>query len=125
MPNFEYLSIDDKRKIFEIRNRMLPITDNFPLGNEEKRCWCGEIENTKHIYVCKYWSKEKEKTSFEMIYTYDVSQLKKVYIQYELSYKTREKYQSEQEKIKNEATHMINLTDPLFSNEEYSNGNKH
>ena len=60
-----------------------------------------------------------------MIYTDDVLQLKKVYIQYELNYKIREKYQNEQEKIKNEATHVINLTDPLFSNVEYSNGNKH
>ena len=60
-----------------------------------------------------------------MIYTDDVLQQKKVYIQYELNYKIREKYQNEQEKIKNEATHVINLTDPLFSNVEYSNGNKH
>ena len=60
-----------------------------------------------------------------MIYTDDVLQLKKVYIQYELNYKIREKYQNEQEKIKIEATHVINLTDPLFSNVGYSNGNKH
>ena len=60
MPNFENLSIEDKRKIFEIRNQMLPIPANFPLVIEEKRCWCGEIENTKHIYLCKYWSQENE-----------------------------------------------------------------
>ena len=48
-----------------------------------------------------------------------------MHIQYELNYKIREKYQNKQEKIKNEATHVINLTDPLFSNVEYSNGNKH
>ena len=126
MPNFENLSIDDKRKIFEIRNRMLPIPDNFPLGMEEKRrCWCGEIENTNHIYVCKYWSKENEKTSFQKMYTDDISQLKKVFTQFELSYNMRENYQIQQEKIKNEATHAINLTDPLFSYVEYSNGNKH
>ena len=118
MPNYENLSIDDKRKIFEIRNRMLPIPANFPFGIEEKRCRCGEIENTKHIYICKYWSEENEKTSFEMIYTDDVLQLKKVYVQYELNYKIREKYQNEQEKIKNEATHVINLTDPMFYNVE-------
>ena len=51
MPNLENLSIDDKRNIFKIRNRMLLIPANFPLGSEEKRCWCGEIENTKHIYT--------------------------------------------------------------------------
>jgi uncharacterized protein YeaC (DUF1315 family) len=58
-----------------------------------------------------------------MVFTDDVSQQKKVYIQYEMSYKVRENYQSEQEKIKNEATHVINLADPLFSNVEYSISN--
>ena len=125
MPNLENLSIDDKRNIFKIRNRMLLIPANFPLGSEEKRCWCGEIENTKHIYVCKYWSKESEKTSFEMIYTDNISQLKKVYYQFDANYKRRENYQSEQVKNKDKATHVINLFDPLFSNVEYSNGNKH
>ena len=105
MPNFENLSIDDKRNIFKIRNRMLPIPANFPLGTEEKLCWCGEIENTKHIYVCRYWSKEIEKTSFEMIYTDNVSQLKKVYNQFDVNYKRRENYQSEQAKNIDEATH--------------------
>ena len=59
-----------KIDIFQVRNRMLPIPANLPLCTEENRCWCGEIENTKH--VCKYWSKENEKTSFEMIYTDNV-----------------------------------------------------
>ena len=73
MPNFENLSIDDKRNIFQARNRIVHIPANLPLGTEENRCCCCEIENTKHIYVCKYWSKEK--TSFEIIYTDNVSQL--------------------------------------------------
>ena len=31
MPNFKNLSISDKRKLFEKRNGMLPITANFPI----------------------------------------------------------------------------------------------
>ena len=34
MPNFENHSIDNKRKIFEIRNRMLPISANFSSRKE-------------------------------------------------------------------------------------------
>ena len=103
---------------------MLPIPDNFPMGLEENLCRCGEKDNTKHIYVCKYWSKEIEKTSFEMIYTDNILQLKKVYNQFDGNYKRREKYKSEVKNI-DEETHVINLYDPLFYNVEYSNGNKH
>ena len=31
MPNFKNLSISDKRKLFEKRNGMIPITANFPI----------------------------------------------------------------------------------------------
>ena len=69
--------------------------------------------------------KKLKKNSFEIIYTDNVSQLKKVYNQFDVNYKRRENYQSEQVKNKDKATHVTNLFDPLFSNVEYSNGNKH
>jgi hypothetical protein len=126
MPNFENHSIDNKRKIFEIRNRMLPISSNFPSSNEDQNCWCGEYENTKHIYICKYWCNESEKTKFEMIYSDDMPQLSKVYKQYEMNLKVRENYKIEHEKNSEDRNlHVIDISDPLYSNVDYSNGNKH
>ena len=68
MPNLENISIEDRRTIFEIRNRMLPIAVNFPSKTSEKSCWCGKDEDTRHIYICRYWTDESEKTPFELIY---------------------------------------------------------
>ena len=50
LPN-EKMSIEDQRKIFEIRNNMIDIPANFTSEKENKaRCICGEKENTTHIY---------------------------------------------------------------------------
>ena len=125
MPNFENHSIDNKRKIFEIRNRMLPISANFPSSNEDQNCWCGERENTKHIYICKYWCNENEETKFEMIYTDDMPKLSKVYKHYETNLKKRENFKIVNENSEDRNLHVIHQPDPLFSNVEYSNGNKH
>jgi hypothetical protein len=97
MPNFENLSIDDRRNIFEIRNRMLLIPANFPSSKDHDKCLCGEIEDTKHIYLCKYWSNESEKTQFEMIYTDNMSKLVQVYKQFNKNYKRREGYKIEKQ----------------------------
>ena len=126
MPNFKNLSISDKRKIFEIRNGMLPITANFPIKGEEKLC-CNSIEDTKHIYTCKYWSDKSEKPNFEKIYTDNMNDLTKVYKHYMINLTKKEKFEFEQEKAEKElrSPHVIVQSDPLFSVIEYSNGNKH
>ena len=53
MPNFQNISIEDRRNIFELRNRMLPIPINFPNRKDDTTCWCGDLEETRHIYICK------------------------------------------------------------------------
>ena len=62
MPNYENLSSEDRRRIFEIRNRMLPISDNFPVKYVEEKCWCGEKEDTRHNYNC--WKDKHDKDDF-------------------------------------------------------------
>ena len=61
-----------------------------------------------------------------MIYSDDMPQLSKVYKQYEKNLKVRENFKIEYEKNSEDRNlHVIDLSDPLFSNVEYSNGNKH
>ena len=43
MPNQENLSIEDRRRIFEIRNRMVPIPANFPLNKNVEKCGVGKM----------------------------------------------------------------------------------
>ena len=119
MPNSENISIEDRRNIFEIRNRMLPINENFPKNDGENRCCCQQIEDTKHIYTCKIWNQESEQNCFEEIYKENMPKLVKVYKRFRKNYIKREEYHNEKEN-----SHAI-LRDPLFSVTDDGNGNKH
>ena len=100
---------------------MVLIQANFPLNKNVEKCWCGEEEDMKLIYVCKYWTIEKEKTPYEMIFSENVSKQIEVYKQVELNYRRREQFKSErhndkQLKNKENTSHAILVNcDPLSS----------
>ena len=49
-PFSQNLTIEEKRKIFSIRNRMIDIGNNF--GRSEKCIMCGKDEDMNHVYWC-------------------------------------------------------------------------
>ena len=50
MPCETELTIEQKRYIFGMRNRMLPISSNFPKKEINCKCYCRQTEDMKHIY---------------------------------------------------------------------------
>ena len=78
-------------------NRMLPIGANFPSDKSDKRCWCGEVEDSQYIYIRKYWTDKVNKRP-----------ICPNYIKFKINYKQRQdykiKHQSEQEKNEREKT---------------------
>ena len=65
LPFNSKLDIDEKRRLFEIRNRMTKIPNNF--GKEEK-CLCGKQENISHLYSCEILNEKKTTISFDEIF---------------------------------------------------------
>ena len=59
LPN-NNLSNFDKQRIFAIRNKMIEIPNNFPMGNKETNCSCGEKEEMPHIYYCEQISENRK-----------------------------------------------------------------
>ena len=116
MPSEENLTIEDKRYIFAMRNRMIIIPTNFPSKNlnQNENCRiCGVRETMDHLYSCK-WDQENNKIKYENIFGDNLKTMKTVYNQFKSKYEKREKH--------------INMPcdpncDPLFSVYEYSNGN--
>ena len=49
------LTIEQKQKIFAIRNRMIEISENFPGKEISSTCHCGTTETILHIYFCEQW----------------------------------------------------------------------
>ena len=52
-PSNSKLSIDQKRRMFGIKNKMLDISTNFPTKYPNHKCECGELETMEHIYQCQ------------------------------------------------------------------------
>jgi len=41
-------------------------------------CSCGQIEDMKHIYICKFYEKEEKDIPYEKIYEDDVKKNEKI-----------------------------------------------
>ena len=92
------LSIEQKRRIFEIRNGMVDIPSNFSHGNKSFYCFCGEREDTEHIYICKSLNKNKsESINFGMLYNGCISEQICIYKRFEENFKQREELMNKNE----------------------------
>ena len=80
MPNSENLTISEKRYIFSMHNRMIPLPHNFPSKDKYQKlnCICKHYENMEHVYTCSLWNQNKEETTYNMIFTDNIIQQTKV-----------------------------------------------
>ena len=116
LPNEEIECIDEQRKIFAIRNRMVEIPANFSKDIRIKSintCACGTIETMEHIYMCVNWNKKSnhEKIPYETIFSNNVSKQLKVSQQFFYNLEQREKHNVKNRIVTNE----ILLCDPPSS----------
>ena len=102
LPN-DQLEIKEQRKIFEMRNKMTNIPNNFSSKSEIK-CLCGQIEQMEHIYNCKFLNSEEEKIKYEKVYQENVDNLKIILKRFEQNCNKREKI-----------SHVIQKCDPPVS----------
>ena len=126
MPGDTKLTIEQKRNIFEMRNRMLPLPSNFPTKEIDCKCFCGQIEDMKHIYDSECWETEKVEIPYEKIYSENISEMKKVYLLFKIKFEKRKEFLSEKELDENDdrkPPHVIPVCDPLVSLVEFGNGN--
>ena len=83
------LSIDDKRRLFAVRNMMIDIPANFSKSNENIKCICGEQENMAHIYQCGFLSSDKLNIEYEKIYNGNIHEQIEVFRKFENNLKIR------------------------------------
>ena len=53
LPSNSILTIEEKRRLFEYKNKMTNIPNNFPKSDIKTICQCGSIEDMEHIYQCE------------------------------------------------------------------------
>ena len=112
-PNDTGLSIEEKRNLFSVLNRMVNISENFPTRQKQITCVCGLEENMQHIYSCKLLNSEKEELSYDYIFNGSLQQQIEVFKRFQINFEEREKLldKSEQENH----SHAIPSGEPLFS----------
>ena len=125
MPNNNSISIEDKRKIFEMRNEMVLIPANFTSSENIVKCFCGDDENMRHIYSCQTLNNIEEVIPYEMIFKDDIIPQYEVYKRFADNLKQREDIKNNEKLYHEESnTHAIQICDPLSSLLESNNGNK-
>ena len=60
LPENRILTITDKQKLFEVKNRMTQIPVNFSKTDNNSNCYCGKLETMEHIYDCEILRNGKE-----------------------------------------------------------------
>ena len=117
LPN-NNLTIEEQRKVFSIRNRMVSdIPANFSSTKENTaKCICEESETMEHVYNCKYLNTEEPEEEYWKIFNGNTNEQRTVLQRFEQNMEKREKH-------KEESSHVILHSDPPSSNlYEFGNG---
>ena len=69
LPINKKLTIEKKREMFSVRNRMINIESNFKNGKQTPKCVCQREENMEHIWNCQLLkSKGENNGNFEQLF---------------------------------------------------------
>ena len=91
LPGNLELSIEEKRNMFAVRNKMVDIPANFSKSKGETKCFCGREENMDHIYNCEILNSEKPIIKFEEIFSNNIVKQIEVFRRFKNNLETREK----------------------------------
>ena len=84
LPTNEKLTIEEKRNLFAIRNRMVDICSNFSKSEVKPTCVCGEIETMKHVYICEILNEKTVQSEvYENIYNGNIRKQIEVFRKFE------------------------------------------
>ena len=90
-PANNLITIEEKQRIFSMKNRMTNIPANYPKPNQEYTCYCGKKEDMIHVYNCEILNNgRKPKLEYEKLYKGTIIQQIEVFRKFETNLKIRE-----------------------------------
>ena len=84
LPTNKNLTIDQKRRLFAIKDKMIDIPSNFS-SRIETRCQFGSIEDMEHIYLCETLNQETRSLPYEKIYNGNINKQIAIFQMFERS----------------------------------------
>ena len=84
------MNIEDKRKMFALRNRMTQIPYNY--GKKEEKCVCGTVETMQHIYSCESLNSKKTNLDYNLVYNGNLNTQVEIFRRFEDNLEKRKKF---------------------------------
>ena len=83
--------MEQKQKMFAVKNRMIETYENFPSKQLKTECICGEIDSMSHIYYCETLNEgENPILKFEKIYEGNIKDQIEVFKHFEANLNRKE-----------------------------------
>ena len=85
-------SIEERQKLFAMKNKMIDIPNNFPKSDIKTRCFCGMIEDMNHIYECELFNTKNQTNilPYDKIYSGNINEQIRVFRKMENNLEKRE-----------------------------------
>ena len=62
------ITVEQKREMFAVRNKMINIPANFS-SKIESKCECGKPEDMQHIYDCEKYNENKPSIQQDLVFS--------------------------------------------------------
>ena len=89
LPYNDKMDIEEKQRLFAVKNRMVEIPSNF--GKSDSICICGTKENMSHIYSCQYLNEKKESQPYGNVHNGKLNEQIEIFRRFENNMKERNK----------------------------------
>ena len=89
LPYNDKMDIEEKQRLFAVKNRMVEIPSNF--GKSDSICICGTKENMSHIYSCQYLNEKKESQPYGNVQNGKLNEQIEIFRRFENNMKERNK----------------------------------
>ena len=111
LPQNIKLNIDEKRRMFSLKTRMVPLPCNF--GNPHEKCICGVEENMLHVYLCKYLNESEPIITFDKLNNGSLIDQIEIFRRFDHNMEIRTELKQKMDKQMKENPPCDHNTDPL------------
>ena len=74
LPSTSEMTVDKKRNLFSVRNKMADIPANFQDSKIKTECLCGEAENMEHLYECNTLNENEPILPYQKLYSGNINE---------------------------------------------------
>ena len=99
LPSTSEMTVDKKRNLFSVRNKMADIPANFQDSKIKTECLCGEAENMEHLYECNTLNEKEPILPYQKLYCGNINEQIQIFKRIEKCLEKRQDLKNSGEKL--------------------------